>query len=728
MNISIKASHLLTSIAAAMLFVISGAAQTNRLLDEKGNTKQRRNRQETFKTETDSIDPNSVPKGLYVWTVDERFGAVRPMEPDTISHLFQNSNYTEGRYGEYNFTGNLGAPRIARIYNGSQDYMMGSQFVFARPYDWFLKSTQNFVFTNTKSPIANLNYHAAGNKVQGDDRFRAVFATNINKRTGVGFNIDYAYGMGYFRNQNHSSLGGTLYGSYRGDQYQIHAFYNTNHLKNVENGGLEDDTYITNPESFPTSYQPGDMPVRLEGVKNRLNVSRLFLSHRYSVGYYQYVDSLGNVVHRKHYKNPIAAVAADTTGLTPVTTDVAEKKPEQQHTGLERDTALTRQFIPVAAAIHTLNVERNDRRFSSLSLLDNYFRDYHIPGATAFDDTEYLSVQNTFAVEMQEGFKKWVKTGMRIFAKHELARFTLPDLQREMRAETFNYFTLGAQLMRRKSQFLRYDVVGEMRTTGEDWGEFNVEGNIGLDFRLGRDTLSLLAGGFVRNESPAYYYKHYHGRNAWWDKDLDNIFRARLEGRLSYRKTSFKLGMETIQNHVYFQELQAPGTGEPKQGTMKYGVSAEQTAKNIQLVSASVRQDLKWGIFHWENELTLQKSAEENLLPLPLFTGWSNAYLKFKIARVLDTELGADIRYFTKYYAPAYSPIIGNYALQDATYRTRIGNYPWVNAYVNFTLKGVRFYWAYTHLNRSQGNSFLVPHYPTNPSVLRFGISWSFYN
>ncbi|RKV70958.1 MAG: hypothetical protein D8B56_07770, partial [Alloprevotella sp.] len=168
-----------------------------------------------FKTDKDSIDPNSIPKGLTVWTIDERFGSVRPAEPDTLSHLFQNSNFTEGVHGTYNFLGTQGSPRISRIYSGAQDYMMGSQFIFTRPYSYYLRPTDRMVFTNTKSPIAHLTYHSAGGKQTGDDRFTADFATNLNKRAGVGFVIDYAYGRGNYKNQPNSAFGGTLYGSYR---------------------------------------------------------------------------------------------------------------------------------------------------------------------------------------------------------------------------------------------------------------------------------------------------------------------------------------------------------------------------------------------------------------------------------------------------------------------------------------------------------------------------------
>ncbi len=697
-------SSLFISIATAMLIVVNAAAQT-RLNHASGHSHSH--------SHTEKGDSTGIPKGIFVWNIDERFGTIRPTQPDTLMHLFQNTVYTEGRTGSYNTTGNLGSPRISRIYSGVQDAMMDNPFIFTRPYDAFLRRPGDFVFTNTRSPLTRITYHSAGNKTNGDDSFRAEFASNINRRAGIGFVVDYVYGRGFYTNQAQSSFGGSLYGSYRGDQYQMHAFYNGNHLKNVENGGLEDEAYITNPESFPTSYRPADMPVRLSGVRNRMNVHRLFLTHRYSVGFYEYTDSLGKVVHRTRPQS--TTPPADTTALA-----------TGQHAPI--DTTLIRRFVPVAGLIHTFRLDRNDRRFSSTQTNEAFFQNSFYTADNALDDTRYLSLQNTLALELQEGFRPWVKTGMRLFAKHELARFTLPDTQRADETTTFNYFTLGAQLLRRQARTLRYDVLGEMRTTGEDWGEFNLEGNIGLNFHLAADTLRFTAGGFVRNENPAFYYEHFHGRNAWWDKDLDKIFRFRLEGALAYRNAFLRIGLETVQNHVFFQETQTLTGTTPSLATMKYGVEVAQTSGNLRLLSATLGHRLAYGIFHWENEWTIQQSSDDKVLPLPLLNVWSNAYLKFKLAHVLDTELGADVRYFTNYYAPAYSPILGMYALQDANYRTKVGNYPWINAYVNFALKGVRFYLAYSHVNSSQGRYFLAPHYPTNQRVLRLGICWTFFN
>jgi hypothetical protein len=146
--------------------------------------------------------------------------------------------------------------------------------------------------------------------------------------------------------------------------------------------------------------------------------------------------------------------------------------------------------------------------------------------------------------------------------------------------------------------------------------------------------------------------------------------------------------------------------------------------------SAKLNQNFKFGIFNWENEIVYQKSSKEDILPLPALSAYSNIYLLFRIAKVLRVQLGADVRYFTEYYAPDYAPIIQQYAVQDPATRIKLGNYPICNAYVNFHLKHCRFYVNVNHVNEGTGTkkAFLVPHYPINPLNIHFGLSWNFFN
>ena len=176
----------------AVLFIFWTLSATNAIaqnewnrIDEDGNI----GRVGERGNGADSLGSNKeVPKGLKVWTVDTRFGDRTPATPDTISHMFMNSIFTTGLRGEYNTLGNLGSPRITRMFI---DRPMGGQFIFTLPYDFFITPVDRFLFTNTLSPITNLTYSTCGNRTNGEDHFTAKFGVNAGKRIGVGFHFDY---------------------------------------------------------------------------------------------------------------------------------------------------------------------------------------------------------------------------------------------------------------------------------------------------------------------------------------------------------------------------------------------------------------------------------------------------------------------------------------------------------------------------------------------------------
>ena len=61
-------------------------------------------------------DAKTIPIGLYQWKVTRRLGNVVPVAVDTLHAGFQNSNDPAGPTGQYNYLGNLGAPRMSRIF------------------------------------------------------------------------------------------------------------------------------------------------------------------------------------------------------------------------------------------------------------------------------------------------------------------------------------------------------------------------------------------------------------------------------------------------------------------------------------------------------------------------------------------------------------------------------------------------------------------------------------
>ena len=149
------------------------------------------------------------------------------------------------------------------------------------------------------------------------------------------------------------------------------------------------------------------------------------------------------------------------------------------------------------------------------------------------------------------------------------------------------------------------------------------------------------------------------------------------------------------------------------------------------MLLATLTQNFKLGIFHLDNEVTWQKSSKEEILPLPDLSLYHNFYLLTKLAKkVLTLQLGADVRYFTSYCAPAYMPATQQFHLQSEEDRVEIGGYPIVDVYANLHLKRTRIFVMMSHVNAGMGqpNYFLAPHYPINQRVLKIGLSWNFYD
>ena len=235
----------------------------------------------------DSTKKNKiVPKGIYTWMVDRKFGDIRPAVVDTLPHLYPQSTMATGMYGDYNTTGSNYTARQTRIFT---DRRATSQFLFTDAYDQSLVEPDEWHFTNSLSPITNLSYGSCGDKTDGEDFIKALFAVNAGKKTGLGFDLDYRYARGYFQNQNNSHFGASLYASHLGDRYQMHVLLQTYHQKSQENGGITNDDYITHPELYTVSYSDNEIPVILTNNWNRNNHLRLFLTHRYSVGFYRQV-------------------------------------------------------------------------------------------------------------------------------------------------------------------------------------------------------------------------------------------------------------------------------------------------------------------------------------------------------------------------------------------------------------------------------------------------------
>lgn len=749
-------------------------------MDEDGNVTRR-----STKHNADSLGTDKeIPKGIKVWTVDERFGDIRKAELDTVPHMFMNTIFGTGLRGEYNTLGNVGTPRINRVFIDRQD---DGQFLFTQPYDYFVKPVSTFHFTNTLSPFTNLTYNTAGNRTNGEDHFTAKFGVNAGKRLGVGFNFDYIYGRGYYQNQSTSHFNYTMYGSYLGDRYQAHLLFSTNHQKVTENGGITDDNFVLHPESFDDDFATNEIPTVLENNWNRNDNQHVFLSHRYNVGFKRKVKMTEEEIKAKKFameakrdseerkrreeerrkaedegrdfnednvkeKKTYAGRPSDAkiAGNEPTATDSIGKGGRINVDSKEMADSLAKvsakaaadtmwmkdEYVPVTSFIHTMKFDNYKRIYQAYNTPADFYADNYVAGPYAgdsiYDKTSHLRLQNTFAISMLEGFNKWAKAGVKAFVTSDLRRFVLPSSDSNTATTSYNEHNLsvGGQLSKTEGKMLHYNVTAETWLLGEDLGQLKIDGAVDLNFPLFGDTVTLAAKGFFHRNNPTFYYRHYHSRHFWWDNtSLSKELHSRVEGLFSYRKTNttLRVAFDEIQNYTYLAMGYNIADDHSRKGNT---MEVRQKGGAITLLTLSLAQNFKLGPLNWENVITYQKSTDNDVLPVPDLNIYTNLYLRFKIAQVLKCDFGADGRYFTKYYAPDYSPALGQYAVQTGDNRVQTGNYPLVNIYANFHLKHTRFFVMMSHVNAGSGNRqyFLTPHYPLNQRVFRFGLSWNFFN
>lgn len=778
------------NIFSSLLFcaaTLPVAAQNDFNYNEDSQFRPQTNR----KVNTDSLGSDKeIPKGIRVWTVDERFGDTKAAVVDTLQHMYMNSTFTEGLRGEYNTLGNMGTARLNRIFIDRRNTQ--GNFIFTEPYDYIVNPVSDFHFTNTYSPITNITLNSCGDKVTGEDDFKAMFAVNANKRLGAGFRFDYKYGRGYYNAQSTSHFKYTMWASYLGDRYQAHFLFSTNHEKMTENGGITNDDYIKHPEIYTESFATNEIPTVLEQNWNRLDNQHIFFTHRYNVGFSRKVKMTEEEIKAKKF-----AMASKKENAEEEAKEEARKKAKEQGKKFDEkaydkqqgakfsgrpdgakiagdepakdsdakdirndstriavngkaaaDSLLAIQkknaedslfykseYVPVTSFIHTVKFDNYRRIYEAYQTpADYYLKEYYdagrLTGDSIYDQTKHWHMKNTFAIAMLEGFNKWAKAGLKAFASYDLRHYELPTMEGGFEKFNEHALSVGGQLSKQEGKTLHYNAVAEIGLTGVDAGTLAIDGNVDVNIPFLGDTLQVRGDAFFHRETPSFYYRNYHARHLWWENDLDKTIHTRIMGTLSFPKTRTKLrvAVDEIKNYTYFSQSYDITEKGLRTGVM---VTPMQESGGINLLTAQLEQNFRLGFLNWENQFTYQHSSKESVLPVPAFNAYTNLYIKFKVVKVLNVDLGADMRYFTSYEAPDYSPYMGQYTVQgNGENNVKIGNYPIVNVYANVHIKHTRFFVMMSHINAGQGdkNYFFAPHYPMNERVFRIGVSWNFFN
>lgn len=631
---------------------------------------------------------DSVPKPEPIaWRDILPLGETYQVQLDTLLHNFYRTDLANAYSLSYSTTGNLGSPSFNNIYFERPEEDL---FFFKEAFHHWMRDPSNFEWYNTRIPFTQVAYHTGSAGETGQDNLSATFSANINKQIEVGGGINYVTGKGQYNHQADKEFSYRLFTSYMGERYQIQAAFNHYDYIAAENGGIANDDFILDPASVQggdTKVDARTIPTNLSKAFSHLIGHDLYVTHRYNLG---------------HYKEIIES---------------------------EEDSSYIEEFVPVSSIVHTLTYEGASHRFVNQSSQEDhsFFKNTYLTYDGTNEVSSYWALANTVGLTIHEGLSKYFPMGLGAYATYEVRKFNqvvdtfpqsssltpMPD--HNIAAQTTQHaLWIGGQLWKRQGSWLTYEANARVGLVDAVMGDIDITGKIGTKIPVWNDTLSIQGNVLFKNTTPSFFYKQYISNHFIWDNDFGKTRRLRVGGEISFPKTGTHIhaGFENIQNYIYFDQECLP----------------RQESNNIQVISATLRQNFKVSIFHLDLEGTYQLSSNQGVLPLPTFSAYGNFYLLFPIAKVLHLQVGVDCNWYSAFKAPAYQPALISRYNQD---EIEIGNYPFMNVYVNAKLKKARFYIMYSHFNQGLfggNNYFTIPHYPLNPAMLQLGVSVDFTN
>ncbi|MFT3827352.1 MAG: hypothetical protein QM731_25715 [Chitinophagaceae bacterium] len=556
-------------------------------------------------------------------------------------------------------------------------------------FDVYNFTVENTRFYTTTRPYSELDYVLGS---RAEQMIHLKHTQNIKPNWNMGFEYRLINGPGLFKNQNTNHNNYRFHSWYQSKNKRYQNFFVIvgNKLQASENGGILGSQYLDSTNAYsersniPTKLGPDEVNSR-DFFNVTINTGSFYTNATYMM--------------RQQY-------------------DLGQKD------SLVKDTVVIPLFYPRLRLEHTISYSTYKYRFRDFYADSASYLAYYNVGLSKAQDTFFIQdhwkkLVNDFSIYQfpdAKNAQQFVKVGITL--ENLSATFDSGFVNGISSNHNYhNLFLHGEYRNKTRNQKWDIEAFGRFYVNGINTGDYNAF--ISLK-RLISKKLGYLEVGFQNtNRTPSYVFNtgssFYLGTAASFNKEnITQIFgsldQPRLEMKLS---ASYYL----VSNMAYFTDFY-----EAQQASSLFNVLQINAEKQFHLAK-------HW---NWRTWITLQQRAGDAPLNLPLFTTRNqfsyDGNLGFKN---LLTSIGLEMRYFSPYDAPNYSPLTGQYFYQnDTKVKMRA---PDIAAYVHFRIKTFNAYVRVENLNTFDGSGFSgnnVPtiNYPYPGAQIRIGFFWSFIN
>ena len=574
--------------------------------------------------------------------------------------------------------GNNGAAAYPLIYSPNSKAGWDAGFHAFDVYRYTLEETR---FYRSSKPFSQLSYQLAGGKEQ---MVKVLHTQNPKPNINFGFDYRLINAPGFFTSQNTNHNAFRLFSSYQGKRkrYASSMILVGNTIKNNENGGLQNDASLSDPNKKDRFYIDVNLGNATQGVSNPFNTK----------------VNTGNIYKDFTFflRNSYDLGIKDSVAVNDSTTEYL--------------------FYPKLRLQHTLTFSSYGYNYRDINTDSSIYQKwYNINLNTPKDTLDIIEKWKVFSNDFSLLQFPETKNPAQFFlvgAKLETITGELDSGTRHM------YNVILHAEYRNKTRDKKWDILakGEFYTAGFNVGDYTAQASLSrfINKKFGNVRLFFMnvnrTPSFIFNEASSFNFQ-----NASLTKKENSIsFGAQSDNAL------LTLGFKNhlITNLAYF--------------TNYYQTAQYSKVINLLQVYASkkIRLSRKFNLY---SDAVLQQTDNSAPVKVPLLFTRNRIAFEGVYYKNLNLSMGLELRYYTPFNGYNYSPVVGQFVPQDTV---KLHNLPDIAAFFHFRIKTFTAFIRVENLNTISfkngfgftNNNFAAPHYPTQGMLIRFGIKWNFIN
>lgn len=572
--------------------------------------------------------------------------------------------------------GNMGLAARPLLYEPSKRIGFDAGF---HSLDYYALTPEDIIYYQARTPFTSLYFVSAGQKEQ---LFRAIHTQNIKKNWNVGVNFNRGDSKGFYARQRGDNLNVAVFSWYQSPskRYNMWASAIFNTMRAYENGSTVA-TDLFDPDYAKIAREAE--PVNLSDSRNLYRKNTVFLKQTYYVGRIDTSANVNNAVLPTNKVSYTFEYNNDSFDFYKNGADVNNVLPP----GIE-STIFTND------STHVQHIKNE------------------------FIYSFFLRPKNSSVIKNELKVDAGVRHD---YYKHEYFGIKQDATNYERSRFAYQNITILGAAGYRFSNNIDFNLDVQQILQGENAGDYLYEAKSKI--LLGKTIGRIELGAYAQNQSPAAIFNYYHGNHyQWTNSDFKNTKIANLSFNYINDKYGFTAGAKYFltSNYVYFAADHTNGTT---------AISPKQATADISLIRLDVSKKSRFGRFVMENYIAYQKTDKNSVLRTPELYTYNSIYFDNTFFKVLKANVGFDVRYNSEYANYLYSPATAQFYIDERN-PTNLTSKPVIDVFFKANLKRANIFVKYDFVNQGlfQPGYYTVNRYPMQDALLKFGVSWNFYD